>query len=134
MVFSAVAIEAIALDAAITARINPADSSPLFVCMVEVSMLSTNGIVCSGTKWETRWTMRVARFGIGNRASALARKIREGNSDIRKKNASAAEDVTPLCRRKLLTVAVTRRRADSSQGTTSGSGPAYGSGSVVGMR
>src|SRR5450755_339668 len=132
-VFSASDIAAIALEAEITARMNPADSSPLLVRMVESNMASTIGIVCSGMKWETRLVIRVARCGIGIRASALAKKMRNGNSDIRKKNASAAEEVKPSWRTNPRTEAVTTLRTRSRSGSSSGSGPEYGSDAAVGI-
>src|ERR1017187_3948976 len=84
-------------------------------------------------KWATRLVILVARCGIGIRASALARKMRKGNSDIRKKNASAAEDVKPSWRTNPRTEDVTTLRTRSRSGSSSGSGPEYGSDGVGDM-
>src|ERR1035438_10914350 len=84
-------------------------------------------------KWATRFVIRVARCGIGIRASELAKNMRKGNSDIRKKNASAAEDVKPSWRTNPRTEEVTTLRTRSRSGSSSGSGPEDGSDGVVGM-
>src|SRR5450432_439342 len=84
-------------------------------------------------KWETRWVIRVARCGIGSKASALARKMRKGNNDIRKKNARAAEEVKPSWRINPRTEDVTTLRTRSRSGSSSGSGPEYCSDGVGDM-